>query len=992
MSEIAQGVCGVGVEEVCELPSAPFAMVVADLEGDGESVPIIGGFDGRLYAVRNDAPELLAEVGGWAMELDAADFDGDGRDEILCGAADNPSHLYLLRGDGSIVWKQTAERCWVCARVARSESGPVAIAADFEGRIAVFSPEGERLCLIDGLPTDDGGRRPLPTITALAAGDLDGDGIDEIVAAGYRGRFYAFRLDGEFLWSRDTWAAVAPADGGAKQPVVSVERHVTTNGHDHVIDLQRGGLFARHMRIADIDGDGRPEIVCGLFRSELYVADNEGRRKWSKVINDDVVDHMIRYVHMDQRGCHKDSVAKSQPCLVLVDRPDGKGKWIVALQPREDLMETTVNFGAADIFIFDGAGAVLRRDISGAPWFRLAVDPADGATIHLATGISESTLFRANAASLVENGSGIAKWTRVPRAVQNWTDALETLKDKPALPPSPSAADHKIEVIVLYDHCMYDHYFFSYEAVKHNILAMHREFNRPDIGPLEYVFRINLQEVAHCRSDTARGLFTREQYLDFFDYCEEHEIPTICWFSHIIDVNATVETMIAVAERGYRFLRGFIMVEGHLGHFKSERFDAVREILPHFKRAGMKFYLNTTGGAWTEGLLDDESGVAEMLAEFSDTFVPMVKMNNSHVPEMETGAVLALWKAGWVGQWSNASLDQWTWTNISRNNPYTPSSLMGTLDLAYLALGANPIVYYQSSIRVDRDEKGFIRRIERMIPETVHMKVIEQMIARNIIEPVDREQVLGLSPLLFSTVPDQNADSLAHTLPESTSPGCASGVLEKPCHFQRVNENCASAIFYGSRAASACAIAPTPCGVYGILPKSLCGKKIAGVSEALETDRRVVLVDGKPLSSDDSARHLREAMARHADSVAFASDDAFVAAQRFGERNYRVFVIDPGYEKQTGGEYTVRCNLDAAIVTVRDRVSGEEIAHEGNVFRAKVAAGLFRILDVETLERRDPLDARAMSNIVFADDRRRPGERRFADEDDYGCGDEATAV
>jgi hypothetical protein len=69
---------------------------------------------------------------------------------------------------------------------------------------------------------------------ALAVGDLDGDGRDEIVA-GFRGKgfqLYVFKADDE---SGERWT-----------------RNI----------LDQGGIAAADCKIADFDGDGRPDVAC----------------------------------------------------------------------------------------------------------------------------------------------------------------------------------------------------------------------------------------------------------------------------------------------------------------------------------------------------------------------------------------------------------------------------------------------------------------------------------------------------------------------------------------------------------------------------------------------------------------------------------------------------------------------------------------------------------------------------------------------------------
>jgi len=182
-----------------------------------------------------------------------------------------------------------------------------------------------------------------------------GDGEDDIVTSHYRGGVTAFRAGGTQLW----YAASSDTSKGWERFGVVVPEPVRINGKEFIIELQRGGNFARNLRIADLDNDGRPEVLAGFFRSQLMALSNSGRLLWNKILNYDVVHHMMGYVHMDQRGVYKDSVAKSHPIFEIAGRPDGK-KWIVALQPREDILNTSTHFGATDIFILDARGRICQ--------------------------------------------------------------------------------------------------------------------------------------------------------------------------------------------------------------------------------------------------------------------------------------------------------------------------------------------------------------------------------------------------------------------------------------------------------------------------------------------------------------------------------------------------------------------------------------------------------------------------------------------------------
>lgn len=153
--------------------------------------------EGFLIALKPDGSRLWsANLGTQINDVTAADLDRDGRDEIVVARQDH--YVAVLDADGRERWKRKLDQY----------------------------------------------RRP-PYVNLVRTGDLDGDGIPEVIAGGENWRFYAFKFDGTPLWN---YESVHPS---------------------------------RSCAVADIDGDGRAEVICGTHYYYITALKGDGTKKWS---------------------------------------------------------------------------------------------------------------------------------------------------------------------------------------------------------------------------------------------------------------------------------------------------------------------------------------------------------------------------------------------------------------------------------------------------------------------------------------------------------------------------------------------------------------------------------------------------------------------------------------------------------------------------------------------------------------------------------------
>lgn len=212
--------------------------LVADLDGDGLSEVVVFTDDYRVVALTHDGHQLWASVPlstqpTLAKTAIVADLEGDGTPDIV---ADNA--------------------------VLDAASGVVEAYLD----------------------------NPLDGHRAPVAADLDRDGVDEILLAGS-----AFSPDGTKLWTIDRlggcgyFAAVADLDGDPStgEVVWALNERVTAYRHDGT-ELWDDTLPDANPPgppvIADLDGDGRPDI--GVEGQGTFAAfDADGALSWQAPVN-----------------------------------------------------------------------------------------------------------------------------------------------------------------------------------------------------------------------------------------------------------------------------------------------------------------------------------------------------------------------------------------------------------------------------------------------------------------------------------------------------------------------------------------------------------------------------------------------------------------------------------------------------------------------------------------------------------------------------------
>ncbi len=245
-----------------------------DLDGDNRNELVFGTSDGFVHALERDG----SDVPGWPVRTDALPLHDGGRAFETGAVSENFGGAVLASPAAGDLDR---------------DGSPEVVVADLEGHVVAWNSAGERV--FDEQSTIDFSGRPLSPFADVrkgkrhrtqhgfvgspVLGDLDGDGRQEILAAGMDRHLYAWEPDGSMVDGYPV-LVVDPS----KVDSIDPDTHAVTFNSDAGPELNQGAIV-NTPAIANIAGaeDSPPEVVLGTNEEYRVNAGNEGEFNASPV-------------------------------------------------------------------------------------------------------------------------------------------------------------------------------------------------------------------------------------------------------------------------------------------------------------------------------------------------------------------------------------------------------------------------------------------------------------------------------------------------------------------------------------------------------------------------------------------------------------------------------------------------------------------------------------------------------------------------------------
>ncbi|MBM2832922.1 MAG: hypothetical protein HW406_83 [Candidatus Brocadiaceae bacterium] len=891
---------------------------------------ILGGVDGTIY-ILSDKGEVLIKrnLEGISSDIVSADIDNTPGDEIIASVMDKEGNIVLLDGKMNTVWKYNDAR----------------------------------------------------TFLAVGAGDVNNDGVKEIVGGTSSGEVYALSNKGKFIWKKSisgessiSAIAVGNVDGVSGDEIIVGTRQEgiyflggTGNVIRHVKPALKEAdgkhntriLWIRNIQINDINNDGKNEIVVGSRPSGMItVLNGRGELVWSTNFPDIV-----------------NSWSNAQ--ISIGNLTGDEGKEIICLLHG---IVTGANGNTTPIMTLNSQGKIVSKIFPVASYLTIDTIPSGSGydQVLLGTPTRSTKLLLTELKDLPDSLSK----RQVTKTDERTGELHSKITNRSSSVSAVKGAGRKIHVLQhvafsdglnemerLYrflktresDRLAFEIMIDGLREMPSGEKVKGGKGKKDEKEGRETVKAAKKKDKKERDEDTddydvperfqGKGSYSQSDILSFVSEMEQKNIPFYIRVAKNNNLHLSLQTVEKILVTAPRSCRGFIANECSYTRRGFDRFvTSMGKVMDLLVKYGeKKLILNEHFDFWFEMPSDYSIASRIFKPAFKNVIIPMYKTNRPHIPELNLGMIMGLWKSGVCSEWGySAQEDVWKWESIFLSRS---SDVLLRMEVMAASLGATYFRIEGNGEFVKKEKGNYA-----LDPDSIrHRDLFHTLVRKGVIIPPDRSEQVLTSPVLFQKEfnpqqkPKDSEGHHAYWIRKFAQRGLFS--YEFP--LKRAKDDYLPALWTGMLSYYEGLLPKTPYGFVSFVPQWVKPDSQTWASRFVVKENGSIMdSEGRKIPQGDEKKVILESLKKYGNQLPFSADNVVLSVNKSDDGNYLLYLIDPNQFNVRDITTKLKINMKESIAKVEDVIENKPLNINNSEIQVTVPAGLFKVVRVVTVAKK----------------------------------------